>query len=131
MAERLIESATLTVVGMVVVFIGLIGLMLVIMLLSKVAPAKGEKKEAAAEEVAPTITEAAAEPRRDEKEAVAAIAVALAQLTEESQAAAVSQQPRVAAPETGTKSSPWAVAGREELLRSREKAGRQWQGLSR
>lgn len=130
MAERLIESATLTLVGMVVVFIGLIILMLAIIVLSRLAPAKEEKKEekreAAAEALEPRM-----EPQAGEKEAVAAIAIALAQVVEESEAASVSQPPRVAASGPGAKGSPWVMSGREDMMRTREKATRQWERLPR
>lgn len=121
MLPRLTESAMLTLVGMLVVFIVLTILMLAIMVLSRVAPAREETKEGTAPQVA--------EPEAADKQAVAAIAVALAQAMQESEPAATEQA--VAAPEPPAGASPWAVSGREQLMRSRGGAGRRWERLSK
>ncbi|MFH1140357.1 MAG: OadG family protein [Chloroflexota bacterium] len=90
MAERLIESATLTLVGMVVVFITLVVLMFAIILLTKTTPTREEHKEEI-RETAPEVLPSQVEPGVSDKEAVAAMAVALAQMMEESETVSAGQ----------------------------------------
>jgi sodium pump decarboxylase gamma subunit len=112
------EGALLVVVGMAVVFAALIILMVAIMILNRLFPDKGKKTEG------PALAEAIMS-EQSEKERVAVLAVALA---------AAMEKEREVIPEQGTTSalgpsgepSRWAASGREQAMRSRGKAGRQW-----
>ena len=116
--EALKEGALLIVVGMTVVFAALFILMVAIMIMNRLFPDKGKKTEG------PALAEAIM-AEQSERERVAVLAVALA---------AAMEREREVIPEQGTTSalgpsgepSRWAASGREQAMRSRGKAGRQW-----
>ncbi len=110
------EGALLIVVGMLVVFAALFILMVAIMIMNRLFPEK-EKKEVAQ----PPYFELGA----SEKERIAAIAVAMAKAME-GEEAALTEQRGVNEAGGSNEASRWAVAGREQAMRSRGKAGRQW-----
>ena len=116
MTERLAEAAMLALIGVVVVLVGLAILMLAVMVLCRLAPGNKKNKE----EIAPRIVEG----QSPSKESIAAIAVAVASMMEEHEAASASEHGEAPAPRPVA--SPWAAAGRERLMGSRRKAGHQW-----
>ncbi len=128
MAENLTEAAVITVVGVLVVFVSLAVLMVSIMVLSRLTSRKGVQ----AKEAAPPIMEESGD-RGDEgglsSEAIAAVAVSLARIMDE--AGPVRPAPPERPPVTPASSSPWARAGREQLMRLRGKVGHQWGKPSR
>jgi Na+-transporting methylmalonyl-CoA/oxaloacetate decarboxylase gamma subunit len=103
------EASILVVVGMAVVFAALAILMVAIMILNRLAPEKAQKA------VAPVELSGA---EASEKQRVAAIAVALALAKEQSGEGETGETARP------VEASRWAIAGRERVMRSREKAGR-------
>ncbi len=109
MWDDVAEASILVVVGMAVVFAALATLMVAIMTLNRLAPEKAKK---AAAPVEPSGAEAS------EKEKVAVIAVALALAKEQSGISGTGETVRP------VEASRWAIAGRERVMRSREKAGR-------
>lgn len=116
--DKLGEAGTLIGVGMAVVFAALLILMVAIMVVNRLAPERARKAEG------PTVL-GAIEIEEAERERAAAIAVALARAMEPGTQGAAQQAaagPAVPAGEPGR----WAMAGREQLMRSRGKAGRQW-----
>ncbi len=104
------EASILIVIGMAVVFAALTILMVAIMILNRLAPEKAQKA------VAPVELSGA---EASEKEKVAVMAVALALAKEQT---SVGETGEVAA--RPAEASRWAIAGRERVMRSREKAGR-------
>ncbi|MCX5992065.1 MAG: OadG family protein [Chloroflexi bacterium] len=116
MTKQLPEAAMLALIGAVVVFAGLAILMLAIMVLNRLLPGNKKNKE----EIAPGIVEG----QSPSKESIAAIAVAVALLMEEHEAASASEHGDAPAPRLMV--SPWAAAGRQQLMLSRRKAGHQW-----
>lgn len=116
MTEQLPEAAMLALIGAVVVFTGLAILMLAIMVLSRLTSGNKKNKE--------MVTARIVQGHGPGKESVAAIAVGLTLLMEEHEAASASEHGKAPAP--GLMSSPWAAAGREQLMRYRRKAGHQW-----
>jgi len=130
MTENLTEAAILTVVGVLVVFVALIALMVTIVLLSRFASGKA----AEARVVAPSIVEEAVQGVEEKQpgpdnETVAAIAVSLARAMTDTAARQTKREMGwTAQPATA---SPWARAGREELMRSRRKVGHRWGRPSR
>ena len=129
MTENLTEAATLTVVGVLVVFVSLVSLMVAIIVLSRLTSRKGAGAVAQAPAAAvPEAPSAGKEPAPD-KETIAAIAVSLARGMAETEAV---RPTRKGAPlTTATTSSKWASAGREELMRARRKVGHRWGRPSR
>lgn len=116
--EQLGEAGTLIGVGMAVVFFALVTLMVAVMIVNRLAPERARKAEG------PTVL-GAIEIEESERERVAAVAVAVARAMEgETEGAAQ----RAAMGPVGTAGEPsrWALAGRDQLMRSRGKAGRQW-----
>lgn len=100
------------------VFVALIILMLAIMVINRLAPDRARKAEGS------TMLEGIA-AEESERQRVAVMAVALARaMQRETEVAA---QPRAVSP-AGQAGEPsrWATAGREQVMRSRGKAGRQW-----
>jgi Na+-transporting methylmalonyl-CoA/oxaloacetate decarboxylase gamma subunit len=129
MAENLTEAAVITVVGVLVVFVSLAVLMVSIIVLSRLTTSR---KSVQAKEAAPPIMEEGGD-QGDERglsnEAIAAIAVSLARTMDEARPVRRPPPERLAATPAG--SSPWARAGREQLMRSRGKVGHQWGKPSR
>ena len=116
--EALKEGALLIVVGMVVVFVALLILVISIMIMNRLFPDKGKKSEG------PASVEAVA-AESSEKEKVAVLAVAVAKAMERDGGVT----PRMSAANPvgwSGETSRWAASGREEAMRSRGKAGRQW-----
>lgn len=113
MPENLPEAAIMAGAGVAVVFVALSILMLAIVLLSRLGPDAGKK-------AAPDETRVA-DPGR---ESIAAVAVAIALAAEEQRTASPLRpaSPPVPQPEV----SPWAVSGRERLVRSRTNMGHRW-----
>lgn len=91
-------------------------LMLAIMVLTRLAPGKKENKV--------EVTTKAVEGISPTKESIAAIAVAMALAMEEEQKGSSHRGPQTIAP--GHTASRWVSAGREQLMRSRRKAGQKW-----
>jgi sodium pump decarboxylase gamma subunit len=116
--EAMGEGALLILVGMAVVFAALVILVVSIMIMNRLFPDKGEKAEA------PPSPESMVSAT-SEREKVAALAVALAKAMEKDRG--VIPQQSVADPVGWSgESSRWAASGREQAMRSRGKAGRQW-----
>ncbi len=101
---------------MAVVFVALLLLMVSIMVVNRLAPERARKAEG------PTVLEGIA-AEESERQAVAVMAVALARAMQQNDVAA---QPAAGAAEWAGAPSRWAMAGREQVMRSRGKAGRQW-----
>jgi len=112
------EGALLIVVGMVVVFAALIILMVAIMIMNRLFPDKGKKTEG------PALAEAIMS-EQSEKERVAVLAVALAKAMER-ETEVIPEQRTTSALGPSGEPSRWAASGREQAMRSRGKAGRQW-----
>jgi Na+-transporting methylmalonyl-CoA/oxaloacetate decarboxylase gamma subunit len=117
--DTLAKAAILTVIGMVVVFVGLIILMLAIMVLQKVASGKKTGVE-----IRQAVSKTG-ESEHPSKASIAAMAVGLAWLMEESEAASARGQEAMA-PVHGAGEGPWTIAGREQQMRSRGKVVHQW-----
>lgn len=116
--DQLRSAGTLIGVGMAVVFVALLTLMVAIMIVNRLAPERARKAEG------PTVLEGIAD-EESERLRVAVMAVALAAaMQKETEAAA---RPAVIGP-VGWAGQPsrWAMAGREQVMRDRGKAGRQW-----
>jgi Na+-transporting methylmalonyl-CoA/oxaloacetate decarboxylase gamma subunit len=128
MAENLTEAAVITVVGVLVVFVSLAVLMVSIIVLSRLT----SRKSVQAKEAAPPIMEEGGDQAEEpglSRECIAAIAVSLARTMDE--AGPVRRTPPERLPVTPASSSPWARAGREQLMRLRGKVGHQWGKPSR
>ena len=116
--EALGEGALLIGVGMLVVFVALTILVMAIMIMNRLFPEKAKKAEE------PPVLEAI-ETERSERERVAALAVAVAKAMEKESEYAL-QQGVVGPGGWSGEPSRWAASGREQVMRSRGKAGRQW-----
>jgi Na+-transporting methylmalonyl-CoA/oxaloacetate decarboxylase gamma subunit len=113
MPDNLPEAALMAGAGVAVVFVALSILMLAIVILSRLSP--DAKKQAT-----PSETQVPGPSR----ETIAAVAVAIALATEEGRAISPPRPASSPAPQPGV--SPWAVSGRERLVRSRTNMGRRW-----
>lgn len=118
MPENLPEAALMAGAGVAVVFVALSILMLAIVLLSRLGPDAGKK-------AAPAETQVAGPGR----ETIAAVAVAIALAAEEQRTAPPFQPASPPGPRPEV--SPWAVSGRERLVRSRTNTGHRWGRSSR
>ena len=113
MPENLPEAALMAGAGVAMVFVALSILMLSILLLSRLSPDARKK-------ATPGETQVAGLSR----ETIAAVTVAIALATEEGRA--VSPPQPVSSPVPQPEASPWAVSGRERLVRSRTNMGHRW-----
>ena len=114
------EGALLIVVGMAVVFAALIILMVAIMILNRLFPDKGKKTEG------PALVDGILSEESD-REKVAVLAVALVKAMDMDKEREVIPEQRTTNAVGGSgEPSRWAASGREEAMRSRRKAGRQW-----
>ena len=122
-AERLHalgEGALLIVVGMAVVFAALIILMVAIMILNRLFPDKGKKTEG------PALVDGILSEESD-RERVAVLAVALVKAMDmDKEREVIPEQRTTSALGPSGEPSRWAASGREQAMRSRGKAGRQW-----
>jgi Na+-transporting methylmalonyl-CoA/oxaloacetate decarboxylase gamma subunit len=118
MGEKLAEAAILVVVGMAVVFAALVILMVAIMILNRLFPDRDKRTEG-------LVLAEAIVSEESEREIVAALAVAVAKAMEKEREVISEQRPMNAVGWSG-EPSRWAVSGREQAMRSRRKAGRQW-----
>jgi sodium pump decarboxylase gamma subunit len=118
MGEKLAEAAILVVVGMAVVFAALVILMVAIMILNRLFPDRDKRTEG------PALAEAIVS-EESEREIVAALAVAVAKAMEKERGVIPEQRTMNAVGWSG-EPSRWAASGREQAMRSRRKAGRQW-----
>ena len=116
--EAMGEGALLIVVGMAVVFAALVILMVAIMIINRLFPDKGKKSDGPAL-VGAIVSE------QSERERVAALAVAVAKAMEKDQEV-ISEQRMMGPVGWAGEASRWAASGREQAMRSRGKAGRQW-----
>jgi sodium pump decarboxylase gamma subunit len=116
--EALKEGALLIVVGMAVVFAALFILMVAIIIMNRLFPDKGKKTEG------PALAEAIMSEQSD-RERVAVLAVALAKAMER-ETEVIPEQRMTSALGPSGEPSRWAASGREQAMRSRGKAGRQW-----
>ena len=105
-------------VGMLVVFAALFTLMVAIMIMNRLFPDKGKKTEV------PALAEAILSEQSD-RERVAVLAVALAKAMEKEREVIPEQRTMNAVGPSG-EPSRWAASGREQAMRSRGRAGRQW-----
>ena len=114
------EGALLVVVGMVVVFAALFILMVAIMILNRLFPDKGKKTEG------PALVDGILSEESD-REKVAVLAVALVKAMDmDKEREVIPEQRTVNAVGGSGEPSRWAASGREQAMRSRRKAGRQW-----
>jgi Na+-transporting methylmalonyl-CoA/oxaloacetate decarboxylase gamma subunit len=114
------EGALLVVVGMVVVFAALFILMVAIMILNRLFPDKGKKTEG------PALVDGILSDESD-REKVAVLAVALVKAMDmDKEREVIPEQRTVNAVGGSGEPSRWAASGREQAMRSRRKAGRQW-----
>jgi Na+-transporting methylmalonyl-CoA/oxaloacetate decarboxylase gamma subunit len=114
------EGALLVVVGMAVVFAALIILMVAIMILNRLFPDKGKKTEG------PALVDGILSEESD-REKVAVLAVALVKAMDMDKEREVIPEQRTTNAVGGSgEPSRWAASGREQAMRSRRKAGRQW-----
>jgi Na+-transporting methylmalonyl-CoA/oxaloacetate decarboxylase gamma subunit len=118
MGEKLAEAAILVVVGMAVVFAALVILMVAIMILNRLFPDRDKRTEG-------LVLAEAIVSEESEREIVAALAVAVAKAMEKEREV-ISEQRTMNAVGWSGEPSRWAVSGREQAMRSRRKAGRQW-----
>jgi Na+-transporting methylmalonyl-CoA/oxaloacetate decarboxylase gamma subunit len=118
MGDKLAEAALLVVVGMAVVFAALFILMVAIMILNRLFPDKGKKTEG------PALVDGILSEESD-REKVAVLAVALAKAMEK-ETEVIPEQRTTSALGPSGEPSRWAASGREQAMRSRGKAGRQW-----
>ncbi len=118
MNEKLTEAALLVVMGMTVVFAALFILMVAIMIINRLAPDRAKKAEG------PVLVEAILS-ETSERERVAALAVAVAKAMER-EMEVISERRTTGAVGPSGDASRWAASGREQAMRSRGKAGRQW-----
>jgi Na+-transporting methylmalonyl-CoA/oxaloacetate decarboxylase gamma subunit len=116
--EQLGEAGTLIGVGMAVVFAALLILMVAIMIVNRLAPERARKAQGS------TVLEGIA-AEESEREKVAVVAVALSRAMERETECAP-QQGAISPAGSAGEPSRWAQAGREQVMRSRGKAGRQW-----
>jgi sodium pump decarboxylase gamma subunit len=116
--EAMGEGALLIVVGMLVVFAALVILVVSIMIMNRLFPDKGKKAEA------PPSPESMVSGT-SEREKVAALAVAVVKAMEK-QNGDIQEQRTISAVGPSGETSRWAASGREQAMRSRGKAGRQW-----
>ena len=105
-------------VGMVVVFAALFILMVAIMILNRLFPDKGKKTEG------PALVDGILSEESD-REKVAVLAVALVKAMDKEREV-IPEQRTVNAVGGSGEPSRWAASGREQAMRSRRKAGRQW-----
>ena len=122
-AEELIDSAILVVVGMAVVFVGLSILMVASMITIKIFRRKegnGGNQNAAPEFA---LSDG---PGKVSKGTIAAMAVGLALSMEKGDVISVGEPRGATSVMAAGAASTWAVAGREQQMRSRGKAGHQW-----
>ena len=109
-------------VGMAVVFAALVILMVAIMILNRLFPDKGKKTEG------PALVDGILSEESD-REKVAVLAVALVKamdMEREREREVIPEQRTVNAVGGSGEPSRWAASGREQAMRSRRKAGRQW-----
>ncbi|MBN2098859.1 MAG: OadG family protein [Dehalococcoidia bacterium] len=118
MSEDLAEAALLILMGMAVVFCALVILMSAIMIINRMTPDRGKKAEG------PVLLEAT-ESEDSDRGRIAALAVAVAKAMEREQEV-TPEQGMVSAVGWAGEPSRWVVSGREQAMRSRGKAGRQW-----
>jgi sodium pump decarboxylase gamma subunit len=116
--EAMGEGALLIVVGMLVVFAALVILVVSIMIMNRLFPDKGKKAEA------PPSPESMVSGT-SERERVAALAVAVVKAME-NEREVVPEQRTISVAGPSGEASRWAASGREQAMRSRGKAGRQW-----
>jgi sodium pump decarboxylase gamma subunit len=116
--EALKEGSLLIVVGMLVVFVALFILVVAIMIMNRLFPEKAKKAEE------PAVLEAV-ETDGSERERIAALAVAVAKAMEKENEYALGRGVVGQVVWSG-EASRWAASGREQVMRSRGKAGRQW-----
>ena len=116
--EALKEGTLLIVVGMAVVFVALLILVIAIMIMNRLFPDRGKKSER------PASVEAIG-AEQSEKGKVAVLAVALVKAMEKD-GGGIPQQSAANPVGWSGESSRWAASGREQAMRSRGKAGRQW-----
>ena len=116
--DQLREAGILIGVGMAVVFAALLILMVAIMIVNRLAPERARKADGS------TVLEGIA-AEESERQRVAVVAVALARAMEHGAQGVPQQRAAVPAGAAG-EPSRWAMAGREQVMRSRGKAGRQW-----
>jgi len=118
MGEKLAEAAILVAVGMAVVFAALVILMVSIMILNRLFPDRDKRTGG------PALAEAIVSEESG-REIVAALAVAVAKAMEKEREVIPEQRTMNVVGWSG-EPSRWAVSGREQAMRSRRKAGRQW-----
>jgi Na+-transporting methylmalonyl-CoA/oxaloacetate decarboxylase gamma subunit len=118
LGERLIEAVTLIGVGMAVVFVALVILMMAIMIINRMAPDRGKKAGG-------LVLLEATESEDSDRGRIAALAVAVSKAMEREQDV-IPEQRMVSAVGWAGEPSRWVVSGREQAMRSRGKAGRQW-----
>ena len=128
MTENLREAAILTVVGVLVVFVSLITLMVAIIILTRLTSGKTAEAKVVVPPVGWQEGPSGLKEPGPGKEAIAAIAVSLARIMAETGAGRPIPKEKPGPP---TRSSPWARAGRERLMRSRRKVGHRWGRSSR
>ena len=120
MGEKLAEAALLIGVGMAVVFAALVILMVAIMIINRLFPDKGKKTEG------PALVDGILSEESD-REKVAVLAVALVKAMDmDKEREVIPEQRTVNAVGGSGEPSRWAASGREQAMRSRRKAGRQW-----
>ena len=104
----------------VVVFAALFILMVAIMILNRLFPDKGKKTEG------PALVDGILSEESD-REKVAVLAVALVKAMDmDKEREVIPEQRTVNAVGGSGEPSRWAASGREQAMRSRRKAGRQW-----
>ena len=122
-AEELLDSAILVVVGMAVVFVGLSILMVASMITIKIFRPKEEN--GVNQNTAPEVALSDG-PGEASKGTIAAMAVGLALSMEKGDVISVGEPRGATSVMAAGAASTWAVAGREQQMRSRGKAGHQW-----
>jgi Na+-transporting methylmalonyl-CoA/oxaloacetate decarboxylase gamma subunit len=105
-------------VGLAVVFAALVTLTVAIMFINRLAPDKAKKAEG------PALLEGI-ETEKSERARVAVLAVALAKAMDKEREV-IPEQGMMKATGWSGEPSRWVVSGREQAMRSRGKAGRQW-----
>jgi Na+-transporting methylmalonyl-CoA/oxaloacetate decarboxylase gamma subunit len=107
---------------MALVFAALVILMVAIMIINRLAPDKAKKAEG------PALLEGI-ETEKSERARVAVLAVALAKAMDKAmdkEREVIPEQGMMKATGWSGEPSRWVVSGREQAMRSRGKAGRQW-----
>lgn len=122
-SDALLDSAVLVVVGMAVVFVGLLILMVAAILMVRFS--EGNKNTGAGRETSPE-TVASSAAGEAGKETIAAVAVALALAMEEIRVAPSVRPGRTASMTQAGSGSGWSAAGRERLMHARGKVGHRW-----